>query len=155
MEFRLLADEPSAAGTVAQWYFDQWCKETGRATLEAVQQNVSAAINRDAAPVIVLAKDDGTLVAAAELKIREMNAFPDYEFWLGGVYVTPNCRGKGIASNLVSRVIDLARSFGIKQLHLQTEDLSGGLYRQFGFEHLHQVDSKGIQVTVMRANTGV
>ncbi|ASP39515.1 GNAT family N-acetyltransferase [Bacterioplanes sanyensis] len=151
MEYCLLADEPAAANTVAQWYYDQWCKASGRATFEAVFENVSASINREKPPLIVLCKHNNHIIGAAELKLREMAAYPEYEFWLGGVYVTQEYRGQGIAAQLVARIIEIAQGFGITYLHLQTEDLTGGLYRQFGFEHLHQVNSKGIEVTVMRA----
>lgn len=95
------------------------------------------------------------MVGAAELKIREMDLFPEYEFWLGGVFVKEDFRSNGIASALVTRVIEIAREFNIKKLYLQTEDLTGGLYSKFGFEHLHQVDSKGVQVAVMYAETAV
>ena len=74
MEFSLLADEPGAAKTVARWYFDEWCKDTGRYSLEFIQKKVSGAINRDQAPLIVLAKESDTLLGSAELKIREMDA---------------------------------------------------------------------------------
>ena len=155
MEFCLLADDPSAAKTVANWYFEEWCKESGRATFDSVQKNVSASINTKKPPLIVLCKDKGILVGAAELKIREMDLFPKYEFWLGGVFVKEDFRSNGIASALVTRVIEIAREFNIKKLYLQTEDLTGGLYSKFGFEHLHQVDSKGVQVAVMCAETAV
>jgi len=151
MEFSLLADEPGAANTVAQWYFDEWCKDTGRYSIEFIREKVSGAINRDQAPLIVLAKESDTLLGSAELKIREMDAYPQYEFWLGGVYVAKLARGKGIGSALVSEVIKRAQEIGIKRLYLQTEYLSGGLYSEHGFEPIEQVDSKGITVLVMVA----
>ncbi|MBU0914708.1 MAG: GNAT family N-acetyltransferase [Gammaproteobacteria bacterium] len=149
MEFLLLADEPSAAETVASWYFEQWCRATGRYTKEQVLTKVSAAINRNNAPMLILAKLDKELVGAAELKIREMEAYPDYEFWLGGVYVTSQARGYGVASALVNEALSRARAAGIKQLYLQTEDLTGGLYVRHGFVPLARVGSKGIDVLVM------
>ncbi|KIO35163.1 GNAT family N-acetyltransferase [Shewanella sp. cp20] len=155
MEFCLLADDPSAADTVARWYYDQWCRASGRHSFQFVRENVSSATCRLGAPMIVLAKQKGELVGAAELKIREMEMFPEYEFWLGGVYVREQARGQGVASALVKEVLRQARRAGIAMLYLQTEDLSGGLYTQFGFRHLEQVDSKGVLVTVMVAETGV
>lgn len=155
MEFSLLADNPSAARIVAKWYFDEWCRDTGRHSLDFVQKNVAAASSKETAPMLVLCHIDNELVGAAELKNREMDAFPEYEFWLGGVYVQTDYRGKGIGFALVSEVIKRAKKANIKQLYLQTENLSGGLYTKFGFNHLHQVDSKGVHVTVMHAELGV
>ncbi len=155
MEFCLLADDPAAADTVAQWYFDEWCRDTGRHSFEFVRENVSAATNRESAPMLVLAKANEVLVGAAELKLREMDMFPEYQHWLGGVYVQSHVRSQGVASALVGEVMRRARQAGIDKLYLQTEDLSGGLYTKFGFKPLHQVDSKGVLVSVMVAATGV
>lgn len=155
MEFSLLADEPSAADTVAQWYFDQWCKESGRYPLEFVHEKVSSATSRLGPPLIVLARQGGELVGAAELKIREMDNYPQFEFWLGGVYVAESARGRGIASALVTEVKQRAREAGIDRLYLQTEELSGGVYCQQGFEPIEQADSKGIQVLVMGADLAI
>ncbi len=104
MEFSLLADEPDAASTVARWYFDEWCRDTGRHSIEFVIKNVTASLNKVTAPLIVLCKIDGLLVGAAELKTREMETFPDYEFWLGGVYVHKDFRGRGVGAGLLSQV---------------------------------------------------
>lgn len=152
MELSLLADEPSAADTVATWYFNEWCKASGRYGKDHVLKNVSAATNRDKPPLVVLAKEAGTLIGAAELKIREMDIYPQYEFWVGGVYVEQSQRGKGTASKLVVNVIERARSFGIEKLYLQTEDLNGGLYARHGFKPIEQADSKGVTVLVMVAD---
>lgn len=153
-DYSLLADKPSAAAIVAKWYFDEWCKDTGRYSLEDVQNQVANAINLESAPLLVLCHVENELVGAAELKIREMDAFPQYEFWLGGVYVVEGYRGQGIASGLVKEVLKYAKNTNIDKLYLQTEDLTGGLYTKFGFKHLHQVDSKGVWVTVMGAELG-
>lgn len=151
IEFLLLADEPSAADIVASWYFEQWCRDTGRYTQEQVLAKVLAATNRTHAPMLILAKLNQELVGAVELKIREMTAYPEYEFWLGGVYVTEQARGYGVASALVKEALAHARTAGIKQLYLQTEDLTGGLYVRHGFVPVAQVESKGIDVLIMVA----
>jgi hypothetical protein len=39
----------------------------------------------------------GEWVGAAELKNRETAIFPEYEYWLGGVYVVEKARGQGDA----------------------------------------------------------
>ncbi len=55
---------------------------------------------------------------------------------------------------LVSEVLNKAKIANIDRLYLQTEDLSGGLYCQFGFNHLHRANSKGVDVTVMCSEIG-
>lgn len=152
MEFVLLAEEPSAAELVASWYFEQWCRDSGRYTKEQVLAKVLAATNRNQAPMLILARLNQEWVGAAELKIREMELFPDYEFWLGGVYVTAQARGAGVASALVKEALVRARHLGIQRLYLQTEDLAGGLYARHGFVPVTKVEAKGVNVLVMVTN---
>ena len=154
MELVLLADHPASAEKVARWYFEQWGSAVPGRTLEQVIAKVSRCVSRETAPMLVLARDGGEIVGAAELKTHEMDIFPDYEFWIGGVYVDESRRGQGIASLLVSEVLSRAKDAGIKQLHLQTEDLSGGLYARHGFEPIEEVTYKGNRVLVMVAATG-
>lgn len=94
--------------------------------------------------MLILCHIGNDLVGAAELKIKEMDAFPEYEFGLGGVYVRKDFRGHRIGSALVAEALKRALYANIKKLYLQTENLSGGLYTKFGFNHLHQVASKGV-----------
>ena len=154
MELALLADNPEAVDKVAKWYFDEWASAISGATLDRVVEKVSTFVSRESAPMLVLAKEAGEVIGAAELKTREMDIYPDYEFWLGGVYVDEKKRGRGVASSLVSEVLSRARAAGIKRLYLQTENLSGGLYTQHGFKPLGEVNDKGHRVLVMVAGTG-
>jgi GNAT superfamily N-acetyltransferase len=154
MEISLLADNPSAIDTVASWYFNEWCQDNGSYNKEEVAEKVSASINRDTAPILIIGKVNGVLAGSAELKIREMDIYPEFEFWLGGVYVTQQARGQGVASKLVKEIISLAHKIGVKKLYLQTEDLTGGLYLHHGFKPIEQVNYKGINVLVMGTNIG-
>lgn len=154
MEFILLADEPSAYKQVARWYFDHWLSSVPSMSIEKVERKLSGYTNRDKAPLLVLVKLEGELIGAAELKIREMDIYPEYDFWLGGVYIKDSFRGKGQASRLVKEVVMRARAMGVTTLYLQTEDLSGGLYLDNGFNVIEQVNYKGHEVVVMFAELG-
>jgi GNAT superfamily N-acetyltransferase len=154
MEIALLADHPEAIGKVAQWYFDEWASAVPGMTLERVVARVSTLVSRESAPMLVLAREDDEVIGAAELKIREMDIYPEYEYWLSGVYVDEKGRGKGVASLLVNEVLSRAKAAGIERLYLQTEHLSGGLYTRHGFKPLEEVRYKGYQVLVMTASTG-
>ncbi|WP_448546442.1 GNAT family N-acetyltransferase [Thalassotalea fusca] len=154
MDISLLADDPSSVNTVAKWYFDEWCSDSGRFTFNEIVEKVSAAVNRDVAPILITGKIDGNLVGSAQLKIREMDLYPEYEYWLGGVYVTKQARGHGVASKLVKKILSLAHKIGVEKLYLQTEDLTGGLYLNHGFKPIERVNYKGINVLVMSVDIG-
>jgi len=148
MELSLLNDDTNAENTVTQWYFDQWCGD-GSYTLAQVSALVKNSANRTSPPLTVLAKQDQQLVGAAQLKIREMADYPQYEFWLGGVYVCEQGRGQGVAAQMVDEIIVQAKRLGITALYLQTQDLCGGLYADRGFIAIKQTQSNGHQVLIM------
>jgi len=148
----LLADDPESASTVAQWYFDHWISQRSDTPFEKVLENVRASSSRLGTPMIVLIKQHQQLLGAAQLKIREMDIYPQYEHWLGGVYVQAQNRGLGIAAQLVKEVIRQARLAQINTLYLQTEDLSGGIYALLGFSPIEQVHYDGYHVLVMKCD---
>jgi GNAT superfamily N-acetyltransferase len=97
----------------------------------------------------------GEWVGAAELKNREMAIFPEYGYWLGGVYIVEKARGQGVASMLVTEILCCARRAGISKLYLQTENLTGGIYCRHGFKAVEEVNNKGVHVLLMVADTGI
>lgn len=155
MVIELLVDNFYTHKIVAKWYFDEWLSSVPNVTIDRVENKLAKAINRETAPLMVLAKDDDHLLGAAELKIREMDIYPQYEHWLGGVYVEESARGQGVGKALTLDVINRARKAGIGKLYLQTESLSGGLYADCGFKPIEEVEYKGYRVLVMVADLEV
>jgi GNAT superfamily N-acetyltransferase len=149
MEFVRLTDLPSALPTVTAWYFDHWGHRVPGDSLEGTATRLRSYLNPHGIPLMVIALDDGEVVGAAQLKFREMTLYPDREHWLGGVFVRPTHRGKALASHLVTKTADIARSLQVRSLYLQTERLDGGLYARLGWEPCEQVTYKGIRVLVM------
>ncbi|WP_416306415.1 GNAT family N-acetyltransferase [Neptunicella sp. SCSIO 80796] len=154
VQLALLADYPQAITTIARWYYYQWGQTNPTSNLTGVEQDVAGYLQQTSAPLLVMAKTDKQLLGAAQLKIREMDIYPDREFWVGGVYVDEQARGKGIASLLVSDIIQRAKRAGIKKLHLQSEQLDGGIYTKLGFKPLETVIYNGHQVVVMEMTLG-
>jgi GNAT superfamily N-acetyltransferase len=58
------------------------------------------------------------IVGTASLKYREMDIYPEKEHWLGGVFVSAEYRGRGIATRLVDGALEMARTLGVKMLYL-------------------------------------
>jgi GNAT superfamily N-acetyltransferase len=158
MKFIFLADRPEMAPAVAKWYFDQWGHLAPEGSEQKIFERIRNSIHRDKAPLMILAIDEktqngdahhGEVMGCAELKIREMTLYPEFEFWLGGVYVTSKYRGHGVASAIATKIYELAESFGVERIYLQTEQLNGGLYAKLGWEKLWQVNYRGVDVAVM------
>jgi GNAT superfamily N-acetyltransferase len=149
MHFVLLADRTNAVPIVARWYFDEWGHAAADNTFERTCARINGKLNRDRAPLHVLAIEDDQVLGVAQLKLREMNMYPEWEHWLGGVFVPPQARGRGIASALCSKVQETAFSLGICALYLQTEKLDGGLYARLGWRGVDRVRYNGYDVLVM------
>lgn len=151
MELALLSEYPEYAPHIARWYFDEWLAHIPEASLETVLAKISRTYMGFEFPVMVIAKDGAKLLGVAELKEREMDTYPQLVHWLGGVYVDPAMRGCGVGSILVNEVVRRARALGVENLYLQTENLSGGLYKRLGFEPLQRTIYKGRSVLLMVA----
>jgi GNAT superfamily N-acetyltransferase len=149
VDFEFLTDCPSALPTIAKWYFEQWGHTVPGDSLEGAITRMQGYLNLGQLPLIVTAIDDGEVIGAAQLKFREMSIYPEREHWLGGVYIRSSHRRFGVASRLVSRSLEIARSFNVDSLFLQTERLDGGLYARLGWEPREQVTYKGVRVLVM------
>ncbi|MBC55019.1 MAG: GNAT family N-acetyltransferase [Gammaproteobacteria bacterium] len=154
MEFEFLADRPDALDLVSHWYYHEWGRANPNGSPAAIARKLSHSMNRDMVPLVVLAIDRNVVVGSVELKYREMAIYPDMIHWLGGLYVTLDYRGRGIASQLVERVVDLAGDLGIGRLYLQTERLDGGIYAGLGWKPCKQVCNKGIDILVMEIDVG-
>lgn len=149
MNFTYLADRPEAVTKIATWYFEQWGHRMAESSDEETSLRLQKYLNRDEIPLMVLAVDGDDILGVAQLKYHEMEMYPEKEHWLGGVFVAPAHRGKGVAALLVNKVIELARSFGVETLHLQTEQLDGGLYARLGWKSKEIVKYKDLDVLVM------
>lgn len=135
--------------TVANWYFDQWGNEVPGETARRIEAKLAKFLNRGCVPLIVLATQEGKVVGSAELKFREMDIYPEREHWLGGVFVAPEARGKGIGSALAQKIADVACALNVPKLSLQTERQDGGLYARLGWKPVEHVHHHGRNVLVM------
>jgi GNAT superfamily N-acetyltransferase len=127
MRFLYLKERPDALPLVARWYVEQWGHLKPDRTIEMMQKELHAYLNSARIPLLVLAVTGETVMGAAQLKLREMTIYPDKEHWLGGVYIAAAYRGKGAATRMVRHMVKLARELGVATLHLQTDDLRGGI----------------------------
>ena len=97
LSIALLADNISAVDKVSQWIVVKLASDKSEKNLKRMKQKTRASANRDRAPLMVVARMAGVVIGVAELKLNENKALPEYEYWLGGLYVEPAFRGKGVA----------------------------------------------------------
>lgn len=149
MHFELLADRPQDVPVIARWCFDEWGHCIPGNTFEQTCERISRKLNRDTAPLHVLAIEDGRPIGSAQLKIKELDLCDAWDYWLGDVYVLPAHRGRGVASAICCRVQAIAAAFGIRRLYLQTARIDGGLYSRLGWHVVKQIQRDVKPILIM------
>lgn len=145
-----LADHHDAIRPVSDWLVAQWGTDKSPAAVDEFADSLRSAMNRDRIPLQIVALVEQRVVGIAMLKKHELRALhPELTNWLGSVFVDPQFRSRRIASLLVEKIEQLARNLDIRVLHLQTEDLTGGLYARLGWKPSHAVKYAGLQRLIM------
>ena len=103
MELKPLSDHPDAIPVIGQWYFDEWGHKINNNTYEKTCERLSGDLKQQQFPYCFVAVENETLIGAARLKLREMDIYPDYEHWLGSVFVPLAARGGGVAGRMAKK----------------------------------------------------
>ena len=149
MEFEYLADHPEVVPKVIAWWLTEWGPRMGT-DVKSLEFQLRDSLSKTELPIHVLATINGEAVGTAALKMQEVaELFPDYQYWLGSVFVAEKHRGSHIASELSLKIVELAKQKGLPQLYLQTQDLTGGLYARLGWEPVQEFNYKDEQTLLM------
>lgn len=155
MDINLLHDKPDFIPQIAKWYSDEWGyindgsgKESRSTT--ALEIKLAEYLNSDTIPLMLVATKNQSLIAAAQLRFQENSRYPSDSHWLGGVYVCESHRGNGAGQALIEAIVTKAKQLNVQQLYLQTEDLSGGLYKKMGWKAVEKVKYCDIDLLIMQ-----
>lgn len=148
-----LANHPTLVPELAKLYLPDWRTRHPGMDLDQAIKKLHEGMSKTAPPIRLVAIEGNIPIGTAELRVREHPAYPDREFWLGGVFVGQSARGRGVASDLSFEVMKLARKLNIKTLSLQTVQLDGGLYKKLGWQPVEQTTSRGAEILVMEHST--
>lgn len=146
-----LADEKRFIPTIAQWYFSEWghLMPPSKSVVDIEKKVTTMAQSRQALPLTFVLHNQDKLVAVAELKFHENSHYPDYEHWLGGVFVPPDERGKGYSTIILEHAFAHAKTQGIPSLYLQCEQYNVDLYVKHDFDVIHKMNDKGVKKVIM------
>jgi len=149
MEIVYLADHEEQIPKVAEWYYEEWGHLLENPLDNIFVSRLQSCLNKTKFPLVILAIDGEELLGAAQIKLNQMSIYPNKEHWLAGIYVEPKYRGNNVAASLIKRIQEIAITLRVETLHLQTEDLSGGLYAKLGWKPDECVNFRNIDVMVM------
>ena len=151
MEVTLLAQYPHEAKTIAHWYYNEWACHVENVSQAMVLKDVrKKSLNKNKVPLAFIAREDDELVGVVEIKVRENPNYPEYKYWLAGVFVPPSARGLGISNLLISNALNKAKELGVLKLYLQCETHNIKLYQKHGFQTLHLADKYHSSVMIMQ-----
>lgn len=148
MKIYSLKEKPEHLIQLARWHHAEWSHLSPDRCLEDRVEYMRAQLGDTPLPTTFLAEQDGQLLGSASLVVEDMDSHPELTPWLASVYVTPRHRNKGIASQLVNRVIDHARECGVSRMYLFTPDRER-LYAQLGWKLFAREHYHGVPVSLM------
>ena len=134
LEIHFLADCTIHVRQLASWLASEWGGGHPDAELR-FERELAQALNRDRFPAALIALSDGQPAGLAILKLREVEGLPAMEHWMGGLYVAPAYRGRGLAAALIRHAERAARRMGASKLHLYTRSKQA-LYERLGWRHV-------------------
>lgn len=149
MRIELLSKNKDFIPEIVKWYYEEWGHSDYVNSIEEEINKLSIFLNEDKLPLILTAIEGDILVGVAQLKFFEMDIYPELEHWLGGVYVAPDYRRRGIAKLIVEESKNVARKLGVQKLYLQTEYIDGGIYSQLGWKLVDKLIYNNVNVAVM------
>jgi len=141
--------EPLTRALYQEWHdFAPW------SSLEKIRVYYRKCLDGDGLPLAFAAvSEDGQLLGSAALKRFDMEEFPQYEYWLGDVFVLPEARGRGVGARLIEYALQQAREMALPELYLYTPDVQA-VYAKYGWREIGTYWHNGETVSVMRLVLG-
>jgi GNAT superfamily N-acetyltransferase len=150
MVIRPLEERPDAARILAEWFVDEWPEYHKGRSLPDIASRFR--LNPESQQTLI-AEVDGEIVGTASLR-GMWEAAPDIPPpWIGGLYVRPEFRKKGVGMALVQAVIGLAAADGKPVIHVSVH-VDPASYIRRGWRVIGTVFSGEENVTVLRIDTG-
>lgn len=145
-----LATCPELVDQVAGYWQAEWSSDKGPTGFETQKRSIEKNLNTHKAPFILVAytepntlraclpagkRESRSLVGTAALFLHDLDSRPDLSPWMGGIFTAPEYRGRGIAKNLIEKVLCKAQELGYHTIYLHTEH-TAGLYTKLGWQKL-------------------
>jgi GNAT superfamily N-acetyltransferase len=149
--FDYLANWPNFIPELAKYAYDEWRPLfDGRGeNYEDVLDSYRERANIDSLPLALIALHDDKLIGTASLKVHDLYIRPELTPWLGGVFVIPRWRGRGIATRLIERAIEESQRLRLSELYLWTP-FAKALYERLGWSEIERLKYCGYEISVMK-----
>jgi N-acetylglutamate synthase-like GNAT family acetyltransferase len=122
MHISYLTERPEFIPALAQALLDHYRDILTDDTIGTRVAKLQAHMNRDVLPISWVAHSDTEVFGTASLRIHDLEGREDLTPWLGGVYVLPQFRRRGIGAALCATVEGKATGLGVRTVYLFTLD---------------------------------
>lgn len=136
---------------LAHWHHNEWLHLNPGATLNSRLQRYQASIETELLPEIFVAYTGTILLGSVTLEKEDMDTRAYLTPWLASLYVAPEYRKKGVASQLIKYVVNYAKDNNFKNLYLFTEDQTD-FYQYRGWHFIESVEYRNTEVDLMWQN---
>ncbi len=133
-----LANNPEFIDIVAHYWQQEWSVDKSEVGFAKRKAGIEQKLNTNWIPLIMIAIEGGVCVGTIALFDHDLKSRADLTPWLGGVFVAPEHRGRGVARELVNTAVSEAKDLGIKTLYLHTEG-ANGLYEKLGWSFMEDI----------------
>ena len=151
MTIDYLAHHQDCIPQLAKFSYDEWrsvYNELGL-TLDSAIASYRERARTDRIPLALVAVEGENVIGTGALKLRDLPIRSQYEPWLGGVYVVPEHRNRGVGTALTIRLVEEARRLGIARLYLWTPSAES-LYAKLGWATIERLSYCGYQIALMQ-----
>ena len=150
-----LANYPDLADELARLSWTEWRSiyEQRGETLSDSLRKYRERINIDRLPLALVALAGAELVGTVSLKHNDLDIRPEISPWLGGVFVIPEWRQRGVASLLMRRAVEEARRLNLERLFLWTASAES-LYLKLGWQPVERTEYCGKSIVIMQLDVG-
>ncbi len=149
LAIRPLEERPHAAARLADWFVDEWPGYHRGHSLDDVASRFRLVPD---VQQTLIAEMDGELVGTVAVR-GPWEAAPEISPpWIGGLFVVPGHRGKGIGMALVEAAVACAAQLGHDSAYMAVR-VDPASYLSRGWERIGKIVSGDESVTVLRIET--
>lgn len=145
-DLALLADRPDAIEALARGYETEWPDWYGRASATG---DLAERSRHTGLPLGVVAFCGGRAIGTCALTAQSGPEPSPLTPWIGGLWVAPDARRRGVASALVAYATDKAREQGFGAVHALTAEAEE-VFRRLGWEAIARRLIDGQDYRVLR-----
>jgi GNAT superfamily N-acetyltransferase len=123
--FSYLADHQELVPTLREWFEEEWAYYYGTDGPGNAEADLLSCCNKKRLPLALVAFKDGELCATGALKHESITTHKHLSPWVSALLVAPKFRGKGVGTQMVSKLERVGKDLGFHKLYAGTESAFG------------------------------